>query len=277
MKEIIKIAVKCVENNKIAKCFEVIQEVSEQFHYSLKVRYSRFKDEFVHGNIQQDYHERLIVFLKEIERREFHQEINNQALNLCILSTTKDNIVCQKELVSQIPKHIHHNADCSKWKPFIDENSISEMIEEYKTKVDFEVTERYVEKDKITKDEKARFLKNTDKIILIVDPFALNKENLKITTAFNNDNIGACLVLVCQSISFELFAYIRTQIRATFENLHDCYIDYKEKYTHYIFPVSTKEQFFRGLSNVALIRLKISSQIQDLDKDDKIRNQSFKF
>jgi hypothetical protein len=198
-------------------------------------------------------------------------------LYLYVLSTTRGKTVCAENLLAQFPKHRYHETDCSLWKPFENEGTISQLIAEYKTKVEFEVQERFLEQSPILEHEKPIFLKNMEKITLVVDPFALHTEHENIAKRFNNDKIGACLVLLCQSVSFELFAYIRTKIETLFGDLHTCFLDYKEKYLHFIFPIPTKELFFRTLSNIALLRLEIKTQIEDLDKQGKIQNKNFKF
>ena len=271
MKEIFAKAYQYIEEAEFEKCFEIIQ--AKDIPSSFRTQYAIFRKTFIAGKQSVFFDQELRTFIKDIEINITSNQTLNKTLNLCILSTTKENIVCDKKFKHQISATTHHEIDCSLWKPFEDENSIKEIIEEYKTKVDFEVKERFLENDKITPNEKANFLKN----ILIVDPFALHTENLKIARSFDYDKVGACFVLLCQSVSFELFDYIRTQIQATFGDLHACFLDYKEKYIHYIFPIKTKELFFRALSNVALLRLNISSQIKGLDTNDTIRSQKFKF
>ncbi len=205
------------------------------------------------------------------------QKPNNHPLYLWVISTTKGKIVCSEELHKQFPIHRYHETNCAEWQPFENEGTISELIAEYKTEVQFEVWERFLAKNPIQKEEEAAFFKNTHNIVLVLDPFALHTENLTTAQHFNNDKIGACLILLCQSVSFDLFAYIRSQIEQVFGVLHTCFLDYKEKYLHFVFPISTKELFFRTLSNIALLRLEIATQIEDLDKQGKLQNKTFKF
>jgi hypothetical protein len=197
-------------------------------------------------------------------------------LYLYVLSTTQGKIVCAENLLPQFPRHRYHETDCKLWKPFEKEGTINQLIAEYKSKVAFDVQERFLEQNPILEYEKATFLKNMEKIVLVVDPFALHTEHETIAKKFNTDKIGACLVLFCQSVSFELFAYIRNKIETVFGDLHTCFLDYKEKYLHFIFPISTKELFLRTLSNIALLRLEIKTQIEDLDTQGKLQNQKFK-
>ncbi len=205
----------------------------------------------------------------------YSQKPNTHPFYLWVISTTKERIVCEKGLLPQFPLNRYHETDCTLWKPFENEKTISELITEYKTQVEFEVWERFLAKNPIVEDEKAIFLKNKHKIVLVVDPFALHEEQLKTAKKFDDDKIGACLVLLCQSVSFELFAYIRSQIETVFGDLRTCFLDYKEKYLHFIFPIPTKELFFRTLSNIALLRLEIGTEIEG--GNQKIKNKTFKF
>jgi hypothetical protein len=198
-------------------------------------------------------------------------------LYIYVLSTTQGKTVCEENLLAQFPKHHYHETDCSLWKPFENEGTISQLIAEYKNEVAFDVKERFLEQNPILEHERPTFLKNMEKIILVVDPFALHTEHETLAKKFDKNEIGGCLVLLCQSVSFELFAYIRTKIETIFGDLRTCFLDYKEKYLHFIFPISTKELFFRTLSNIALLRLEIKTQIEDLDKQGKLQNKIFKF
>jgi hypothetical protein len=220
--------------------------------------------------VQGNYIEKQIIINKDIQKP-------THPLYLYVLSTTQGKTVCAENLLAQFPKHHYHETDCSLWKPFENEGTISQLIADYKKEVEFEVQERFLEQNPISEAEKPTFLKNIEKIVLVVDPFALHTEHENLARKFNNDKIGACLVLLCQSVSFELFAYIRTKIESIFGDLRTCFLDYKEKYLHFIFPISTKELFFRTLSNIALLRLEIKTQIEDLDKQGKLQNKNFKF
>ncbi|WP_027001516.1 hypothetical protein [Hugenholtzia roseola] len=205
----------------------------------------------------------------------YSQKPKTHPFYLWVISTTKNEILCSEKLLAQFPFNRYDQTDCTKWKPFEEEGDIDELIAEYKTKVEFEVRERFLAKNPIEEEEKATFLKNLDKIVLVVDPFALSEENLFIAQKFNNDKIGACLVLLCQSVSFELFAYIRRQVEEVFGNLRTCFLDYKEKYLHFIFPISTKDLFFRTLSNIALLRLEIGTEIEN--GNQQVKKNTFKF
>lgn len=202
---------------------------------------------------------------------------SSHPLYLYVLSTTQGKTICSENLLAQFPKHRYHETDCRLWQPFENEGTISQLIAEYKNEVEFDVKERFLEQNPILEHERPTFLKNMEKIVLVVDPFALHTAHETFAKKFDKNEIGGCLVLLCQSVSFELFAYIRTKIETIFGDLRTCFLDYKEKYLHFIFPISTKELFFRTLSNIALLRLEIKTQIEDLDKQGKLQNKIFKF
>ncbi len=207
----------------------------------------------------------------------YSPKINTHPLYLWVISTTKDKIICEKEFLLPFLLNRYDENHCTSWKPFENEGTIGELIAEYKTKVEFEVRERFLAKEAISDNEMLSFLNNSYKYVLVIDPFALGDEVLEIAKKFNKKEAGGVLVLLCQSVSFELFEYIRTRLKDIFYELTLLVCNYKTAYIHFVFPISTKELFFRTLSNIALLRLEIATQIEGLDKQGKLQNKIFKF
>ena len=199
-------------------------------------------------------------------------------LNLLIISQKKDTI--EIGLDKEYYKDCYENK-IEDWKPFKGEDSIKDMLEEYQKQVSFKIHPYYFEKNTsslILDERKIHFIKeHRDKIVLILDPITLFNKNLEqIIKKFDEKDIGGCLVLVCQSRSFEYFISVKEKVNETLSFLSKCYINYKKKFLHFIYPITTKEMFFRHLSNIAFGYLEIPSQIESQsEKHKEIRKQNF--
>lgn len=202
-------------------------------------------------------------------------ETTTHPFYLWVLSGRKSDI--DKKAQKEIEKR--YGESSTTWQPFENDKNIAEIIKEYKNKVDFEVRERFLAINPIQEEEETQFYKTIDKIVLLLDPFIIQNKDHEFLQNFNSDKTGGFLILICQSVSFELFSYIREKLdfMKNFKKPYKCYLDYKEKYFHFMFPISTKELLFRTLSNIAFAHLKIASQIRGLDTSGKTRNNTFQF
>lgn len=204
---------------------------------------------------------------------------NINMIHIWVISTTQNNYLSikSKKLIKDIPHEHYHETNAAEWKPFKDNDSIKGFLAEYKNSVSFDITERFLGNDPLKKEEESWVFQNLRKIILIFDPLALTAENKTMLSHFNTHHIGGCLGLLCHCISFELFSYLRTEIETNLNRLQTCFLDYKDKYIHFMFPISTKEMFFRSLTNIAMVHIKVSTKIEGVEKRASLQNKSFKF
>lgn len=205
----------------------------------------------------------------------------NDLIHIWIVSTIKDNYLTleSSELNNHIPHDHYHNSDVKEWIPFKTGESIATFISEYKSKVSFAIQERFLGNNPLEKEEEVWLFKNLKKVILVIDPLAMHETHIETISHFNTHGVGGCLALVCHCISYELFAYLRTQIEQNLNRLQTCFLDYSEKYIHFVFPISTKEMFFRSLTNIAMVHIKVSTKMQGADEkhSQNIRKQNFTF
>lgn len=210
-----------------------------------------------------------------------NDENEYKGLNVWIISTTKDYYTAlnSAKLKKGIPHELYHESDATEWKPFKDGDSIKQLMEEYKSKVNFEVEARFLGNEPLEEAEKSWVFKNLKKFVLVFDPLALHEENLKTISHFNTHDIGGCLGLICHCVPYDLFSYIHNQVTNTLDRLQTCFLDYSEKYIHFIFPISTKDMLFRSLTNIAMVHIKVSTKIENANKlsEQHIRKESFKF
>jgi hypothetical protein len=203
----------------------------------------------------------------------------NTTLHVWIISTTKDNYSLNPsdKFFNDIPHEHYHESDPAEWIPFKNNDSIKTFIEEYKQAVNFKVAVRFLGNEPIQKNEMAWVLNNLDRIVLVFDPLALQGENLTTISRFNTLKIGGCLGLVCYCISYNLFSYFRSRVEQCLDFAIEGFLDFKNLYIHFIFPISTKEMLFRSLTNIALVHLKVSVHIEGFDSKSvqTIRNNDF--
>jgi len=190
------------------------------------------------------------------------QSQKDNFLSLHIVCAPKKGLPSKPTIASEYPSHRYHD-DATAWQPFENEASIKELVDEFRQKVHYKVRERFWYESPITKEEKPPFSKAISRTVLILDPILLDdKATLKhVGRFFNRDSVGGCLVLLCASASFSLFTYLRKRVAEELDEPYDCFLDYREKYLHFVFPVSTKALFFRSLSNIAILKLKIHAEI----------------
>ena len=222
-----------------------------------------------------------IAYLKRIYDYLVNQEwiipLQNKPLNLWIISTTKDKIPTDLELTEEVAA-LHHESDPLLWRPFYQEAPISELLESYQSEVSFEVETRFLSVDTLTEAEELQYIKQLNQFVLILDGFAID-EQLKMIRRFNKNEIGGCIIPLCQSYPFAVFEYIRNRVHENLDDLHRFFKDFTDKYLHFVFPIPTKDLFFRTLTNLAIVHLAVSSKIEinETHETKAIRNQSFKF
>jgi len=247
-----------------------------------KLKFLRKEEAISSGQQRFEYEQRIKITKQEIAQ--LQNEILEQGtpspklLQLWIASATKSEVELG-EWKDNFPEHRYHETDSTTWQPFENEVSITKLIEEYKTKIEntFEVQERFLTQNPLQDTEKADVLNNLSDKVLILDPFAITTENQQTIQFFNNIQAGACLVLLCRSIPFELFLKIRDKIYTTFDQLHICcFLDFKRDYLHFVFPISTKELFFRTLTNIAIVKLRLGTKVQNVPSEKQdLRTKKF--
>lgn len=147
------------------------------------------------------------------------------------------------------------------WKPFTNEETIGNLLQEYATKSKFDVQtlQPAIYNDFHT------ISTHKNRIIVIVDCLALSYCNNKkskgqIATLFNQiDQIGGLLVPICDQADADIRQCLINERNSSFDNLFKPYYEsgLQRSYIYIEITVPNKRELFRKLSNIALKHLQL--------------------
>lgn len=163
------------------------------------------------------------------------------------------------------------------WKPFTNEATIGNLLQEYATKSKFDVQtlQPAIYNDFHT------ISTHKNRIIIIVDCLALSYCNNKkskgqIATLFNQiDEIGGLLVPICDQADADIRQYLIKERNSSFDNLFKPYYEsgLQRSYIYIEITVPNKRELFRKLSNIALKHLKLVPTNDNMQYSDKSLTQ----
>jgi len=191
---------------------------------------------------------------------------NSKILTILVLTTNRDKISKSNDLTLQTLSKGVHQDKASQWKPYLHEEEIAVLMDEYKQESRFHVVTHYIEDiwlSKLNQDKKLKLSFKNDvvkKIILLVDGFALHfTEYAAFAKLFDTISCGGLIVPICQQHDANAESFIRTQIANVFEELHTYYYEVFDKQCINLeLEVPTKRQLFRRLTNLAVKNLGMS-------------------
>jgi hypothetical protein len=192
---------------------------------------------------------------------------DSQKMNILVLSCAQNEILSKRK--NNKPPKVNewimnqYGNTIGDWKPFKADNTIAELLAEYKgiTHFDMEFIEPYPENFTFISE-------NKDKIVAIIDSFVfkyMETDRKRIADIFAqiHDNIGGLLMPICERADAELYQLMleaQKEFSIVFYNdyyhndLHRCYI-------HIELNIPNKAELFRRLSNIAIGKLDIKSPI----------------
>ncbi len=198
--------------------------------------------------------EELQTFIKDIYS--WHSESNERknTINIIVLATTSDKI-SSIEQFRQLQLANYYGDLPSDWKPYLNNETIFKLLQEYIEKSGFKIEAYFVDDIDTTeisiRSELNDILSTT---ILIVDGLALYfDKNKQFAKNFDNTQTGGCLIPICKSYSEQVKTLIKEKEVEVFELLdYNYYHKFNKQFVNIELNVPTKEDFFRRLTNIAV-------------------------
>jgi len=189
----------------------------------------------------------------------------NNTLNIIVVATTQEHFetISEVEFKSFIPLQ-NYAKEPKEWKPYNNENSISELIKEFHEKSGFKIDAIFIDNLKIDDEIFLSELKDdiSPNTILIIDGLSLYfTENREFAKIFDKSDIGGCVIPICEKHIPEIKSFIFKNQKQVFRHLNTCY--FKRFHQQYMFvelDVPTKEISFRKLTNIAIKHLDLKPQ-----------------
>lgn len=214
---------------------------------------------------------------KQLETPPPQGERKNNQFWILVLSTCKNQLTIAGLPKKQCDKlnnwkENQYGAHAFDWKPFKNENTIGDLLQEYAQKSKFDVQPL---KPTIY-DDFQTISKYKKRFIVIVDCFALkhctNKKNKgQIATIFSQiDEIGGLLVPICNQADADMQQYLIAERDDMFKNIFEYYYTsgLQRPYIYVEITVPTKNELFRKLSNIATVHLQLEPIISQLQYED---------
>ena len=196
--------------------------------------------------------EELKTFVKDIYRWNIENNERKNTLNIIVLATTKDRI-SSLEQFSQLELNNYGNFP-SDWKPYLNNKSIFELLQEYIEKSGFKIEAYFIDDIEVEVEIRSNLDDILSSTILIVDGLALYfDENKKFAKIFDNTQTGGCVIPICKSHNEQVKTLIKEKETQVFELLHyNYYHKFNKQFVNIELNVPTKEDFFRRLTNIAI-------------------------
>lgn len=153
------------------------------------------------------------------------------------------------------------------WKPYNNELSIAELLAQYKIFSGYNI--EYINSDKAIED-KDDLLNVINKIIFVVDPLSIHNNFEQITQLIDNQSITPPLLIpICKDKHSDLKIFMRTIVSQKLTRYSSLYKKTKylhQEYAHIELELPNKYDFFRKLTNIAKLKLKIENNIHIEDE-----------
>lgn len=212
-------------------------------------------------NIDTSSSEKVLEFIESLQN--WHLLEHTNILNLIVLATTSEQVqyFMKNENVTYLPIE-SYGEEVSHWKPFLNEETIAKILVDFQLQSGFKI-EAYFINDIELNDELISHLKDDicPKTVLIVDCISLYFENNKtFAKIFDNNDIGGCLIPICEKQSIDSKEKMIELHQLTFTHLNQCFWNrLKKEYMHIELNVPCKKRLFRRLTNIAVKKLNITS------------------
>ena len=210
------------------------------------------------------------VFYKYFDANFNKENLSNNILHVLVLAIDRKTI--EKEFTDNPLKSIINFNDYGnsfyQWKPYKDQPTIIELLAQYKIHSGIEI--KYIEYAKI-KENYRDFINVINKILFIADPLSLNNStfNKLVTTLNEQQSPPALLIPVCKQKNDKVVGLMRKTIDSKFEGYVELYKHAKNldnEYAQIELELPDKYHFFRKLTNIARLKLKIGNSIRTDDK-----------
>jgi hypothetical protein len=182
---------------------------------------------------------------------------SRNTLEIIVLAGKED--IYQNENEDEFPIQ-NYGLKPEDWKPYENENCISELVREFQEKSKLTVNLFFVDNVNLENKELRSKIRNqiAPKMVLILDIFAIHfKENLKFAKLFDHNQIGGFLTPLCSSLSEEQKKFARK----LYEEFEDIGIFWEKTFNRqYMFidlDIPNKFLLFRRLADIAFMHLKL--------------------
>jgi hypothetical protein len=192
------------------------------------------------------------------------QEKKKSTINIIVLTLSIEKINTVNE-IRNLSISDYFGKCPSDWKPFSCKTTIFNLLKEYKEKSGFRINAYFIEDvDTINKDFET-FLKLdiSPKTILIVDALTLfQKNNKSFAKIFDKKEIGGCIIPNCQDHTKEIKTFIKKMESKVFVDLCHYFNNiFNKQFMNIELCVSTKEEMFRRITNIAIKHLDLAEPI----------------
>lgn len=216
----------------------------------------------------------LKTFIEDIHRWNIESQERKGTLNIIVLATTIDKI---NSINQFLPLELTNYGNFpSDWKPYLDNKSIFELLQEYIEKSGFKIEAFFVDDINTTeiaiRSELNDILSST---ILIVDGLALySNKNEKFAKIFDNTQTGGCIVPVCKTHNEQVKTLITEKETEVFELLHYNYFNkFNRQFVNIELNIPTKEDFFRRLTNIAVKSINLPEPMKNAWVTDRLKQE----
>lgn len=245
-----------------------------QLHSELEKAHERFVSaSFLNiGDItnQIDAIESKIVFYnKKLALIQNAEHSESGTIFVCIVICTKDIVetTIGKERFEMMVADRYHELYPSYWKPFVDQPTIAEIIDELKKA--YPISEYYIS----TFDSRiaGSIQNNISGAIAIIDLMSVNPGNIRFVELFDNP-LANLLIPECISVkkNDRLNAYMREKRETVFSILEN--IDpHANPCTNYLFDISDFKNFYKKL----VIFLKMRPILKQVEEEEEVRYLDF--
>lgn len=186
----------------------------------------------------------------------------SNTLNIFVLTATHEHLsdLYQDFTEFDIPFARYRTAP-KDWRPFSGNKPIVELLAEFHKVSGFKLDAYFIDNWIPENDEMLAMLKDDiiPHTILIADSLALDFEvNRNFATLFDDSGIGGFVAPVCANYNRNLKYYLKQRQRQIFKHLNTCFYKRFNREYLYIEPeVSSKEELFRRLTDIAIKHLDI--------------------